>query len=208
MGQKTHPLGFRLGISKDWRSHWYAESKYKDQILQDCRIRELIQKRAGSAGIERVEIERSIARLSVTIYASRPGIVIGRGGQNVEELKKELTRLAGVKVDLNVEEVRQPELSAKIVAENVARQIERGLPVRRVVARTADRVMERGALGVKVVAAGRVGGARIARTEKASQGSVPLQTLRADVDFARATAFTTAGTVGVKVWIYRGEKEI
>jgi small subunit ribosomal protein S3 len=197
-----------LGISQDWRSHWYAESKYKDQVLQDRKIRELIQKEVGSAGVERVEIERSIARLFVTIYVSRPGIVIGRGGQAVEALKKNLSRLTGFKVELNVEEVRRPELSAKIVAENIARQVEKGLPVRRVVVQTADRVMESGALGVKIIAAGRVGGAKIARSEKVSRGSVPLQTLRADVDFARMTAFTTAGTVGVKVWIYKGEKEV
>lgn len=208
MGQKTHPLGFRLGVSKDWRSHWYAESKYKDQILQDRKIRELIQKEVGSAGIERIEIERSIARLSVTVYVSRPGIVIGRGGQAVEALKKELSRLTGFKVELNVEDVKRPELSAKIVAENVARQVERGLHVRRVVAQTANRVMESGARGVKIIAAGRVGGSKIARSEKVSRGSVPLQTLRADVDFERVTAFTTVGTVGIKVWIYRGEKNV
>lgn len=209
MGRKVQPLGFRLGISKDWRSHWYAEGRYKDQVLQDYKIRELIQKKVGSAGIERIEINRLIARLSVTIYVSRPGMVIGRGGQNVEELKKELSRLTGFKVELNVEEVKQPELSAKIVAENIARQIERRLPVRRVIAKTADRVMERGAKGVKIVAAGRIGATNIARAEKATRGSVPLQTLRADIDFARETAHTgSKGSIGIKVWIYRGEKEI
>lgn len=208
MGQKTHPTGFRLGISKNWKSKWYAEDKYKNHALEDLKIRKLIRQKASDAGIDRIEVERSLTELSITLHVAKPGIVIGRGGKNVEELKKELAKLTGLKVKLDIEEVKKPQLSARLVAEGIASQIERRFNPRRVIVSTADRVMEAGALGVKIVAAGRVGGAEIARAEKVSRGSVPLQTLRADVDFARQTAYTVHGTVGVKVWIYRGEKEL
>lgn len=205
MGQKTHPTGFRIGVSKDWKSRWYAEDKYKNHALEDLKIRKLIQKKASTAGIARIEIDRSLTELSLTLFVAKPGMVIGRGGKSVEELKKELARLTGLKVKLDIEEVKKPQLSAKLVAEGIARQIERRFNVRRVIGATADRVMEAGALGVRIVVAGRVGGAEIARADKVSRGSVPLQTLRADVDFARETACTVYGTVGVKVWIYKGE---
>lgn len=208
MGQKTHPLGFRLGVSQNWKSKWYAEDKYKNHALGDLKIRKLIKKKIAEAGVDRIEIERSLTELIITLSVAKPGLVIGRGGKNVEELKKELAKLTGLKVKLDIEEVKKPQLSARLVAAGAARQIERRFNPRRVLVTTADRVMEAGAKGVKIVVAGRVGGAEIARSEKASRGSVPLQTLRADVDFARETAYTIYGTVGVKVWIYTGEKEI
>lgn len=208
MGQKTHPIGFRTGITKDWKSRWYAEDKYKDYALEDLKIRKLIREKAGRAGIDRILIERSLTDLLITLFVAKPGMVIGRGGKGVEELRKELFRLVGLKVKLDIEEVAEPELSAGLVAEGLARQIERRFNVRRALAFAADRVMGKGARGVKVMASGQVGGSKIARSEKASRGSVPLQTLRADVDFARETAHTARGAVGVKVWIYRGEKEI
>lgn len=205
MGQKTHPIGFRVGISKDWKSRWYAENKYKNHALGDLKIRKLIEKKASAAGIARVEIDRSLTELTITLFVARPGIIIGRGGKSVEELKKELSQLAGLKVKLEVEEVKKPNLSAKLVAYGIARQIERRFNPRRVLVATAERVMAAGAKGVKIIAAGRVGGAEIAREDKVSRGSVPLQTLRADIDFARETAYTIHGTVGIKVWIYKGE---
>lgn len=209
MGQKTHPIGFRTGISKDWKSTWYAEDKYKNHALEDLKIRKLVEKKIAGAGIDRVEIERALTELVITLFVARPGIAIGRGGESVEELKKALAKLAGLKIKLNIEEVKRPQLSARLVAEGVASQIERRFNPRRVVASTADRVMEAGAKGVKIIAAGRLGGSDIARTDKVSRGSVPLQTLRADIDFARKTAHAGAkGSIGVKVWIYRGEKEI
>ena len=208
MGHKTHPIGFRLGISKDWKSKWYAEGKYGDHAFEDLKIRKLIREKASAAGIDRIEIERALTELTITLFVAKPGIAIGRGGQSVEELKKALSQLVGLKIKLDIEEVKRPQLSARLVAEGIVSQIERRFHPRRVIARTADRVMEAGAKGIKIAAAGRVGGAEIARTAKVSRGSVPLQTLRADVDFARRTAHTNVGTVGVKVWIYRGEKEM
>lgn len=205
MGQKTHPIGFRLGISKDWQSKWYAEDKYKERALEDFKIRKLVQEKAGPAGIDGIEITRSLTELVITLRVAKPGLAIGRGGKSVEGLKKALADLTGLKINLNIEEVKKPQLSAKLVAEDVAGQIERRYPPRRAISSAAERVMEAGALGVKIIAAGRVGGAEIARADKISRGSVPLQTLRADVDFARRTAFTSVGTVGVKVWVYKGE---
>jgi len=208
MGQQTHPFGFRIGVSQDWKSKWYAEDKYKNHALEDLKIRKLIKKEVADAGVDRIDIERSLTELTIALSVAKPGLVIGRGGENIEDLKKEVTKLTGLKVKLEIEEVKKPQLSARLVAGGVARQIERRFNPRRVIVSTADRVMEGGAKGVKIVVAGRVGGAEIARAEKVSRGSVPLQTLRADVDFARETAYTSYGTVGVKVWIYRGEKEI
>jgi len=205
MGQKIHPIGFRIGVSKPWKSRWYSEDEYRKRALEDLKIRQLIRRKISAAGVDRIEIERSLTEITIKLYVARPGLVIGRGGKSIEELKKELTKLTGSKVQLDIEEIKRPQLSARLVAEDVARQIERRLNVRRVIASAADRVMEAGAQGVKIVAAGRVGGAEIARSEKVLRGSVPLQTLRADIDFARETAHTPYGAVGVKVWIYRGE---
>ncbi len=209
MGQKTNPTGFRIGISKDWKSRWYAEDKYKDRALEDLKIRKLIKEKAGGAGIDSIEIERALTELTITLSVAKPGVAIGRGGQNVEELKKALSKLVGVKVKLNIEEVKRPQLSARITAQGIASQIERRFYPRRVITQTADRVMDAGAKGVKIEVAGRLGGSNIARVDKISKGSVPLQTLRADIDFARETAYAGAkGATGVKVWIYKGEKEI
>lgn len=209
MGQKTHPIGFRIGISKDWEARWYAEDKYKNHALEDLKIRKLIQKKVSAAGIARIEIERSLTELSIKLFVAKPGMAIGRGGKSVEELKKALSQLTGLKVRLDIEEVKEPQLSAKLVAEGIANQIERRFNPRRVISSTAKRVMEAGAEGVKIIVAGRLGGTNIARTDKVVHGSVPLQTLRADVDFARETAHAGAkGSIGVKVWIYKGEKEL
>ena len=209
MGQKTHPTGFRIGISKDWKSRWYAEDKYKNYALEDLKIRKLIKEKAADAGIDRIEIERALTELTIRLSVAKPGIAIGRGGQNVEELKKALSKLVGLKIKLDIEEVKRPQLSARLVAQGIASQIERRFNPRRVITQTADRVMDAGALGVKMEVAGRLGGSNIARVDKTSQGSVPLQTLRADIDFARETAYAgPKGATGVKVWIYRGEKEI
>lgn len=209
MGQKTHPTGFRIGISKDWKSRWYAENKYKSHALDDFKIRKLIKEKVADAGIDRIEIERALTELTITLSVAKPGIAIGRGGQSVEELKKALSKLVGLKIKLNIEEVKRPQLSARLVAQGIASQIERRFNPRRVITTTVDRVMEAGALGVKMEVAGRLGGSNIARVDKASRGSVPSQTLRADIDFARETAHAgPKGATGVKVWIYRGEKEI
>jgi small subunit ribosomal protein S3 len=208
MGQKTHPIGFRIGISKDWTSKWYADDKYKDHALEDVKIRKLVRKSVSHAGIDSIEIARSLTELTIILHVAKPGLAIGRGGATVEVLKKELVKLTGLKIKLDIEEVKKPQLSAKLVAEGITSQIERRYTPRRAISTTAERVMDAGAKGVKIIAAGRLRGAEIARSAKVSRGSVPLGTLRADIDFARRTAFTGAGTVGVKVWIYRGEKEI
>lgn len=206
MGQKTNPTGFRIGISKDWKSRWYAEGKYKNHALEDLKIRKLIKEQIANAGVDRIEIERSLTELTITLSVAKPGIAIGRGGQSIEELKKALSKLTGLKVKLDIEEVKRPQLSARLVAQGVASQIERRFNPRRVLAQTADRVMEAGAKGVKIVVAGRLGGSDIARADKVARGSVPLQTLRADIDFARETAHAgPKGSTGVKVWIYKGE---
>lgn len=205
MGQKVNPISFRLGqTGSDWDSRWFAsDAKYKVFLRQDIKIREFLLKRLKSAGINRVEIERSINKLVVIVNVSRPGLVIGRGGSGLEELKKQLERLAQDKVDLRVEEVRVPDLSAYLVAQSVADQLVKRLPAKRVMNRTAERVMSAGAKGVKILLAGRIGGAEIARKEKVVKGTLPLHTLRANIDFAKVDAITISGIVGVKVWINR-----
>ncbi len=210
MGQKTNPTGFRIGISKDWKSKWYAEDKYKNHALEDLKIRKLIDKKVSEAGVERIEIERALTELTINLFVAKPGIAIGRGGQSAEDLKKALAKLTGLKINLNIEEVKKPQLSARLVAQGIASQIERRFNPRRVITQTAERVMGDGAKGIKIEVAGRLGGGtNIARTDKIAKGSVPLQTLRADVDFARETAHAGAkGSIGVKVWIHKGEKEI
>lgn len=208
MGQKTHPIGFRLGQGETWKSRWYAEGSYQERVLEDLKIRQLTHKKAKNSGIQRIEIERSLNKLNITAFVAKPGLMIGRGGQSIEELKRELSGITGDKITFNIEEVKTPDLSAKLVAENAARQIERRFAVKRVISMAADRVMERGAKGVRIIAAGRVGGATIARSLRVERGSLPLQTLRAEIDFARETAHTSAGTVGIKVWIHKGEREI
>lgn len=208
MGHKTHPVGFRLGVIKDWQSRWFAGTgkEYSAQVLEDWRIREVIRKQYAEAGISRVEIERSAQDITVNVHTARPGIVIGRGGQRVDELRKAVESAAGGKrVRLNVLEIRQPELDAFLVARNVADQLERRVMFRRATRQAVMRSMQAGAKGVKVMVSGRLGGAEIARREKVMDGRVPLHTLRADIDYGLAEASTTMGRIGVKVWIYRGD---
>jgi small subunit ribosomal protein S3 len=207
VGQKTHPVGFRLGIIKDWHSHWFASrgKEYAALVQEDLRIRQAIMSRYRDAGISRVEIERGAHDLIVNVHTARPGIVIGRGGQRVEELRQELERLTGKKARLNVLEIRQPELDAALVARSVAEQMERRVAYRRAIRQTAARARQAGALGIKIIISGRLGGAEIARRDKVMEGRVPLHTLRADIDYGFAEARTAMGRIGVKVWVYKGE---
>ena len=208
MGHKTHPIGFRLGYTKEWQSKWFAGNAkdYAAQVLEDLSIRTVIGKQYAEAGISRVEIERTSQDLSVNVHTARPGIVIGRGGQRVDELRKAVESAAGGKrVRLNVLEIRQPELDAFLVARNVADQLERRVMFRRATRQAVMRTMQAGAKGIKVLVSGRLGGAEIARNEKVMDGRVPLHTLRADIDYGLAEAATTMGRIGVKVWIYRGD---
>ena len=208
MGHKTHPIGFRLGYTKEWQSKWFAGNgkDYSQQVIEDLSIRNVIKKQYAEAGISRVEIERTAQDLSVNVHTARPGIVIGRGGQRVDELRKSVEKAAGGKrVRLNVLEIRQPELDAFLVARNVADQLERRVMFRRATRQAVMRTMQAGAKGIKVLVSGRLGGAEIARREKVMDGRVPLHTLRADIDYGLAEAATTMGRIGVKVWIYRGD---
>jgi len=208
LGHKTHPIGFRLGIIKDWQSRWFAgkQKAYRELVLEDLSIRTSIMDKYPDAGISRVEIERGSAEVIITIHTARPGIVIGRGGQRVEELRKELEGVTERKARLNVQEIRQPELDAFLVARSIADQLERRIAYRRAIRQAIGRTMQAGAKGIKVLASGRLGGAEIARKEKAMDGRIPLHTLRADIDFAIAEAATEYGRIGVKVWIYHGDK--
>ena len=207
MGHKTHPIGFRLGVIKDWDAKWFAPRQrgYRSLVLEDKDIRETIRRNAVDAGIAKVEIERSAQDIVITIHTSRPGIVIGRGGQRIEELKGILERRTEKRARLNVVEVRQPELNAYLVARNIAEALERRVAFRRAIRQAVSRAMQAGAQGIKVICSGRLGGAEIARKEKAMQGRVPLHTLRADIDYGLAEAATLMGRIGVKVWIYKGE---
>ena len=208
MGHKVHPIGFRLGVIRGWQSNWFGgnATQYAAQVHEDLSIRGIILGRYVDAGIARVEIERSAQDLTVNVHTARPGIVIGRGGQRVDELRKMLEGTTGGKrVRLNVVEIRQPEMNAYLVARSIADQIERRVAYRRAIRQTVARVMQAGAQGVKVLVSGRLGGAEIARREKAMEGRVPLHTLRADIDYGLSEAHTTMGRIGVKVWVYRGE---
>lgn len=207
MGQKVNPTSFRLQVNKNWRSRWFADKRnYTQYLRQDLSVRRFIeQKYRGRAAIGRVDIERSPNLVTVTINTGKAGVVIGRGGVGVTELKVELEKIFGLEVRLNIEEIKKPELQAKLVAENIASQLERRINFRRAIKSTAANSMRAGAKGVRIEVAGRLGGMEMSRREKDVQGSVPLHTLRADVDFAKATAMTPAGTIGVKVWIYKGE---
>ena len=207
MGQKTHPIGFRLGIIKDWQAKWYAPraSQYRDLLQEDLNIRNAIRARLPEAGISRVELERGAQELVVTIYSARPGIVIGRGGQRVEEVRQVVEGLTNRRARLNVQEVRQPELDAQLVAMSIAEQLGRRVAFRRAMHQAVNRAMQAGALGMKVICSGRLGGVEIARREKVMQGRVPLHTLRADIDYGLAEARTTMGRIGVKVWVYKGD---
>ena len=206
MGQKVHPTGMRLGIVKDHTSIWYADGPaYADKLHTDLIVREYIQKRLAQASVSRIEIERPAQTARITIHTARPGIVIGTKGEDVERLRRELTKMMGVPVHVNIEEIRKPELDAYLVAQNVAQQLERRVQFRRAMKRVMQNAMRLGAEGIKVRVAGRLGGAEIARAENYHEGRVPLHTLRADIDYATAEALTTYGILGVKVWIFKGE---
>lgn len=205
MGQKTHPLGFRLGVVKDWKSRWYAEGNLADLIEQDEKIRNYLRTRLQHAAVSSVEIERKPGKIVVTINTGRPGVVIGKRGAEVDKLRDELTVLTGAEVAINVEEIKRPELDAKLIADNVAFQLIQRIAFRRAMKRAVQQAMRMGAGGIKIQCSGRLGGAEIARTEGYHEGRVPLHTLRADVEFARSTAKTTFGPIGVKVWVFKGE---
>ncbi|NLY11702.1 MAG: 30S ribosomal protein S3 [Firmicutes bacterium] len=206
MGQKVHPYGFRLGYIKDWNSKWYADkSNYSELLHEDLKIRDLVKKRFYSSGISKVEIERAANRVKVTINTARPGMVIGKGGAEVDKFRKELENMTNKQVQVNIVEVKKPEVDAQLVAENIAGQLERRVSFRRAMRQSQQRALRMGAKGIKVAVSGRLGGAEIARTEWNPEGNVPLHTLRADIDYGFAEANTTFGKIGVKVWIYKGE---
>lgn len=213
MGQKIHPIGFRLGLGASWKSRWFANGlKYQQYVGQDIKIRELLMKKLKPAGVHSVEIERAVNKLKVIIFVSRPGILIGRGGSGLSEIKKFLMNQLKIKNENSLEvvpmELRSADLSAYLVSQSVAEQLVRRLPAQRVMNQAIDRVMRAGAKGVRIVLSGRIGGAEIARREWKAQGSMPLHTLRADIDFASYPALTKSGFVGVKVWIFKGEIEL
>ncbi len=205
MGQKVHPKGFRIGIIRDWDSNWYADRDYTDLLHEDYKIRHYIKEHFYTAGISKVEIQRTGNRVRITIHTAKPGIVIGRGGMEVEKLKAELIKMTGKNININIQEIKKPELDAQIVAENIAQQMEKRISFRRAMKQTVGRTMRAGAIGIKVAISGRLGGAEIARSEWYSEGKVPLHTLRADVDYGFAEANTTYGKIGIKVWVNRGE---
>lgn len=205
MGQKVNPHGLRVGIIKTWDSKWYADKDYEKFLLEDIKIREYIKDKLFSTGISRVEIERAANRARITIHTAKPGMVIGRGGSNIEGLKKEIKKFTDSQVDINIQEVKHPDTDAVLVAENIASQLERRIAFRRAMKQSVTRTMRLGVKGIKVMVAGRLGGAEIARSESYREGSIPLHTLRADIDYGTAEAHTTYGRIGVKVWIYKGE---
>ena len=206
MGQKVHPTGARLGIIKDWSSKWYADSKnFADYLVEDQKIRKYLKKKEYEAGISEIEIERTAKIVKVNVYTAKPGILIGKGGAGAETLKNEIKKLIGKDVNLNVVEVKNTDLNSQLVAENIAGQLERRISFRRAMKQCMQKTMKAGALGIKTAVSGRLGGADMARTEFYKEGNIPLQTLRADIDYGFAEADTTYGKIGVKVWIYKGE---
>jgi len=206
VGQKVNPVGLRIGIIRDWESKWYADKDFGDLLMEDVKIREYLKNKLKDAAVSRIEIERAANRVNVTIHTAKPGIVIGKGGSEVEVLRAELAKLtSGKKVHINISEIKNPELDAILVAESIAQQLERRTSFRRAMKQAIQRTQRAGAKGIKTSVSGRLGGAEIARTEGYSEGTVPLHTLRADIDYGTAEAHTTYGRIGVKVWIYRGE---
>ena len=205
MGQKVNPIGLRLGINRTWDSRWYADDQYANLLHEDLKLRDYLFKRLSQAGISRIVIERPAKRARITLHSARPGVVIGKKGTDIEALRQDLSKRIGSDVALNIVEVRKPEIEAKLVAENVAQQLERRVAFRRAMKRAVQSAMRLGALGIRINCGGRLGGAEIARMEWYREGRVPLHTLRADVDYGTATAMTTYGTCGVKVWVFRGE---
>ncbi len=206
MGQKVHPIGFRLGYIKDWNSRWYASSRDYSRLLhQDLEVRDFIKRRLAHASVSRVHISRAANNARITIHTARPGLVIGKKGEDIDKLRREVGARMGIPLQINVEEIRKPELDAQLVAESVAQQLERRIMFRRAMKRAVQNTMRRGAEGIKINVAGRLGGAEIARSEWYREGRVPLHTLRADIDYGFAEAKTTYGVLGVKVWIFKGE---
>jgi small subunit ribosomal protein S3 len=206
MGQKINPNGFRLGVIRDWTAKWYAGSKhYSANLASDIMLREHLKKKLAHAALSKIVIERPAQNISITLHTARPGIVIGKKGEDIEVMRKELTKLAGHPVQVAIEEVRKPEIDAQLVSENIAQQLEKRIMFRRAMKRAVQNAMRLGALGVKVMVAGRLNGGEIARTEWYREGRVPLHTLRADIDYGTAEAMTTYGKIGVKVWIFKGE---
>lgn len=205
MGQKVNPHGLRVGVIKDWDSKWYADADFSDYLVEDYNIRKFLKKKLYSAGVSKIEIERASDRVKVIIYTAKPGVVIGKGGAEIEVTKKELAKLTDKKVMVDIKEIKRPDRDAQLVAENIAQQLENRVSFRRAMKSCMGRTMKSGAMGIKTCCSGRLGGADIARAEFYSEGTIPLQTLRADIDYGFAEANTTYGKVGVKVWIYKGE---
>lgn len=205
MGQKIKPIGLRLGINRTWDSRWYADRNYSELLHEDIELRGYLMDKLKAPAISRVVIERPAGRARISIYAGRPGLIIGKKGQDIEDLRKDLAKRAGIEVSLNIIEVRKPEIDAKLIAESIAQQLERRVAFRRAMKRAVQSAMRLGALGVRINCAGRLGGAEIARTEWYREGRVPLHTLRAEVDYGEGTAHTTYGACGIKVWVFKGE---
>ena len=206
MGQKVNPNGIRVGVIKDWQSKWYADSKnFADYLVEDNKIRKFLKKKLYASGVSQIEIERTSKFIKVNVYAAKPGLIIGKGGAEVESVKKELSKLVGKDINLNIVEVKDVDTNAQLVAENIAGQLERRISFRKAMKQCMQKSMKAGALGIKTAVSGRLGGADMARTEFYKEGTIPLQTLRADIDYGFAEADTTYGKIGVKVWIYKGE---
>ncbi len=205
MGQKVNPIGLRLGVNRTWDSRWFADNGYAKLLHEDLRLREYLHKRLSQAGVARIVIERPAKRARITIHTARPGVVIGKKGADIEKLRRDLQQMTGDEVHLNIVEIRKPEIDARLVAENIAQQLERRVAFRRAMKRSVQSAMRLGALGIRIMCGGRLGGAEIARSETYREGRVPLHTLRADLDYGEATARTTYGTCGVKVWVFKGE---
>ena len=205
MGQKVNPHGLRVGVIKDWDSKWYADADFADYLVEDYNIRKFLKKKLYQAGVSKIEIERASDRVKVVVFTAKPGVVIGKGGQEIENTKKELAKLTDKKVLLDIKEIKRPDRDAQLVAENIAVQLENRVSYRRAMKSTMSRTMKAGVFGIKACVSGRLGGADIARSEFYSEGTIPLQTLRADIDYGFAEADTTYGKIGVKVWIYKGE---
>ena len=205
MGQKVNPHGLRVGVIKDWDSKWYAEKDFADFLVEDYNIREYLKKKLYNAGVAKIEIERASDRVKVIIFTAKPGVIIGKGGQEIEITKRELQKFTDKKLVVDIKEIKRPDKEAQLVAENIAQQLENRVSFRRAMKSTMSRTLKSGALGIKTACAGRLGGADMARRESYSEGTIPLQTLRADIDYGFAEANTTYGKVGVKVWIYKGE---
>jgi len=205
LGHKVHPTGFRIGVIRDWQARWYADKSYAEFLHEDLKLRQFINSKYAEGGISLVEIDRQASKISITIHTARPGVIIGRGGQRVDEMRRNLEELTGKRIQLNIQEVRQPELDAYLVARTVADQIERRIAYRRAMKQAIFRTMQAGAKGVRISCAGRLAGAEIARRQTMHEGRVPLHTLRADIDYGFTEAHTTLGRIGVKVWIYKGE---